>query len=190
MERLMMKSSVLFECAPLPLYIHLMYTWHRHIIHVVNVPRPSQLFATLSIPCIMMNTNWTTKQGRPGNEASSKPLWTNVKIFWESSDKWIMVPYSGLWCHIVDYGDKTFHSTIPKKWVNVKLICITVIQHEIISSFCSLIGSQVNSMKCGTSYLLVTYFSVSKLWFTLRPSASAAAPEPPIPLLSRLWKSV
>ena len=35
---------------------------------------------------------------------------------------------------------------------------------------------------------IVTYFSVFKLWFTLRPSASAVAPEPPIPLPSRLWK--
>ena len=34
-----------------------------------------------------------------------------------------------------------------------------------------------------------TYFSVVKLWFTLRASASAVAPDSPIPLRPRLWKS-
>ena len=34
-----------------------------------------------------------------------------------------------------------------------------------------------------------TYFSVVKLWFTLRASASAVAPDSPIPLCSRLLKS-
>ena len=42
-------------------------------------------------------------------------------------------------------------------------------------------------MKCGTSFL-VTYFSVFKLWFTLRAPASADAPDSPIPFHSRLWK--
>ena len=37
---------------------------------------------------------------------------------------------------------------------------------------------------------IVTYFSVVKLWFTLRASASAVAPESPIPFHSRLWKRV
>ena len=44
-------------------------------------------------------------------------------------------------------------------------------------------------MKCGTSFLLVTYFSVFKFWFTRRASASVEAPEPPISLHPRLWKS-
>ena len=35
-----------------------------------------------------------------------------------------------------------------------------------------------------------TYFSVFNLWFTLRVSASAEAPECPIVLCSRLWKIV
>ena len=35
---------------------------------------------------------------------------------------------------------------------------------------------------------IVTYFSVFKLWFTLRASASAEAPESLI--ISRLWKKV
>ena len=43
-------------------------------------------------------------------------------------------------------------------------------------------------MKCGTSFLLVTYFSVFKLWFTLRAPASADAPESPITFPPRLWK--
>ena len=46
--------------------------------------------------------------------------------------------------------------------------------------------------------LVTTYFSVSKLWFTLRASASAVAPESPIlfgkrsPIIfsPRLWKRV
>ena len=37
-----------------------------------------------------------------------------------------------------------------------------------------------------TRYLVVTYFSVFKLWFTLRVSASAAAPESSILFHSRL----
>ena len=37
---------------------------------------------------------------------------------------------------------------------------------------------------------IVTYFSVFKLWFTLRVSASAEAPETPIAFPSRLWKRV
>ena len=41
-----------------------------------------------------------------------------------------------------------------------------------------------------TSYLVVTYFSVFKLWFTLRVSASAVAPESPIEFHPRLWKWV
>ena len=40
-----------------------------------------------------------------------------------------------------------------------------------------------------TSYLLVTYFSVFKLWFTLRAPASAEAPESSIAFNSRLWRS-
>ena len=48
---------------------------------------------------------------------------------------------------------------------------------------------------CRMSYLIVTYFSVFKLWFTLRASARAVAAESSIPLLpitfcSRLWKRV
>ena len=38
------------------------------------------------------------------------------------------------------------------------------------------------------SYLIVTYFSVFKLRFTVRASASAMAPESPISFLSRLCK--
>ena len=37
---------------------------------------------------------------------------------------------------------------------------------------------------------IVTYSSVIKLWFTLRASASAAAPESPISFSQRLWKRV
>ena len=37
---------------------------------------------------------------------------------------------------------------------------------------------------------IVTYFSVVKLWFTLRVSASAMAPESPIPFPSTLWKKI
>ena len=37
---------------------------------------------------------------------------------------------------------------------------------------------------------IVTYCSVFKLWFTLRASASSAAPESPTVLDSRLWKRV
>ena len=37
---------------------------------------------------------------------------------------------------------------------------------------------------------MVTYFSVVKLWFTLRASASAAAPDSPILFHPRLWKKV
>ena len=37
---------------------------------------------------------------------------------------------------------------------------------------------------------IVTYFSVFKLWFTLRASASAVAPESPILFHSRLWERV
>ena len=36
---------------------------------------------------------------------------------------------------------------------------------------------------------IVTYFSVVKLWFTLRASASAVAPDFPIPFRLRLWKT-
>ena len=41
----------------------------------------------------------------------------------------------------------------------------------------------------GTKSLLVTYFSVFKLWFTLRASASAEPPDSLIPFHSTLWKS-
>ena len=37
---------------------------------------------------------------------------------------------------------------------------------------------------------IVTYFSVTKLWFILRASARAVAPDSPIPFLLRLWKRV
>ena len=37
---------------------------------------------------------------------------------------------------------------------------------------------------------IVTYFSVLKVWFTLRASARAVAPEPPILFPPRLWKRV
>ena len=37
---------------------------------------------------------------------------------------------------------------------------------------------------------IITYFSVVKLWFTLRASASAEAPESPISFPSRLWRKV
>ena len=37
---------------------------------------------------------------------------------------------------------------------------------------------------------IVTYFSVVKLWFTLRASARAVAPDSPIPFVPRLWKRV
>ena len=40
--------------------------------------------------------------------------------------------------------------------------------------------------QCGVR--IVTYSSVVKLWFTLRASASAAAPDSPIPFPRRLWK--
>ena len=39
-------------------------------------------------------------------------------------------------------------------------------------------------------YGIVTYFSTFKLWFTLRASASAEAPDSPILFSSRLWKRV
>ena len=35
----------------------------------------------------------------------------------------------------------------------------------------------------------IRYFSVFKLWFTLRALASAVAPESPISFCPRLWKS-
>ena len=38
------------------------------------------------------------------------------------------------------------------------------------------------------SYIIVTYFSVFKLWFTVRALANALAPESSISFLSRLWK--
>ena len=38
--------------------------------------------------------------------------------------------------------------------------------------------------------IVTSYFSVFKLWFTLRASARAATPETPILFLSRLWKRV
>ena len=37
---------------------------------------------------------------------------------------------------------------------------------------------------------IVTYSSAVKLWFTLRASARAVAPESPIPFHPRLWKRV
>ena len=37
---------------------------------------------------------------------------------------------------------------------------------------------------------IVTYSSVVKLWFTLRASARAVAPDSPIPFPQRLWKRV
>ena len=37
---------------------------------------------------------------------------------------------------------------------------------------------------------IVTHSSVVKLWFTLRASARAVAPESPIPFTIRLWKTV
>ena len=37
---------------------------------------------------------------------------------------------------------------------------------------------------------IVTYFSVVKLWFTLRASARAVAPDSPILFHPRLWKRV
>ena len=37
---------------------------------------------------------------------------------------------------------------------------------------------------------IVTYFSVVKLWFTLRASARTVAPDSPILFLQRLWKRV
>ena len=37
---------------------------------------------------------------------------------------------------------------------------------------------------------IVTYFSVVKLWFTVRASARAVAPESTIPFIPRLWKRV
>ena len=51
------------------------------IIHVISVPRPSPFFAALPFSCIICKLN--NKTGRPGNKANSKPLWINVKIFWE-----------------------------------------------------------------------------------------------------------
>ena len=84
-----------------------------------------------------------------------------------------------------------FHSISSQNQRNVNFICITV-QDEIISSLCSLTGSKfkvTSSYVMWKYYLLVTYFSVLKLWFTLRASASAEAPEAPILFSSRLWKS-
>ena len=34
------------------------------VIHVMCVPRPSQFFAALQLPCIMLNANQRTKNGR------------------------------------------------------------------------------------------------------------------------------
>ena len=41
-------------CGPLPPYVHL---GPPDVIHVVKVPGPSLFFATLPLPCIILNTN-------------------------------------------------------------------------------------------------------------------------------------
>ena len=49
----------------------------------------------------------------------------------------------------------------------------------------------INFRNYGTLHFrFATYFSVFKLWFTLKTSASAEAPESPTLLDSRLWKRV
>ena len=64
-----MKSSTLFECGPLPPYVHLAST-RRH-----SHDRCSQAFpvfvCALPPPCIILNANRRTKKkrGRPGNKA-------------------------------------------------------------------------------------------------------------------------
>ena len=63
-ERSMMKSSMLFhvfECGPLPPYVHLASTWHH------SHDRCSQafpVFRALPLPCIILNANRRTKNGR------------------------------------------------------------------------------------------------------------------------------
>ena len=56
----MMKSSVLFECGPLPPTFTLLPP---DIIHVIGVLRPSPFFTALPLPCIIMNVNQRTKNG-------------------------------------------------------------------------------------------------------------------------------
>ena len=42
--------------------------------HVIGVPRLSPFFTTLSLPCIILNTNQRAKKwGRPGNEIIAHP---------------------------------------------------------------------------------------------------------------------
>ena len=82
------------------------------------------------------------------------------------------------------YHNDRWKNSIHNTSRNVKLKCITGPHHEFINFVAVFVaGLQVSSMK------LVTYFSVFKLWLTLRASASAVAPEPPILFPSRLWKS-
>ena len=65
-----MKSSMLlhvFEYGPLPRSVHVVSTWHHsHDKYSQAFP----VFATLLLPCIILNANWTTKMGRPGNEGT------------------------------------------------------------------------------------------------------------------------
>ena len=60
MEHSRMKTNILFECGPLP------PTSTSHppgVIHVISVPRPSQFFTTVLLPCIIPNANQRTKRG-------------------------------------------------------------------------------------------------------------------------------
>ena len=78
LERLMMKSSTLFECGPLPMST----SCPPDVIHVIGVPRPSPFFATLPLPCILLNANWRTKTGEAwewGYSVQTQRLW-QVKI--------------------------------------------------------------------------------------------------------------
>ena len=61
-----MKSSMLFECNPLPNYVHLAFTLH----HMISVPRPSLFFVVFPNPFTTLNANKVQKQRRPGDKAT------------------------------------------------------------------------------------------------------------------------
>ena len=56
----MMKSSTLFERGPLP---PTSTSCPPNVIHVIGIPRPSLFFATLQLPCFILNTKQGTKMG-------------------------------------------------------------------------------------------------------------------------------
>ena len=54
-----------------------------HVIHVIGVPRPSPFFATLPLPCIVLNANKTGEIREWG--------------YWETTELWIWY----FWCHSI-----------------------------------------------------------------------------------------